>query len=178
MENSNKTIIIVYTHSKLKKTDIEKVNKYAFNSSFDLKEGDMIVNLSGDRNIQVVKVLDRVYKYYNSLTGELSDSYTSTAQWEIKDLIVRNPIKEESTCGVLLKSNEIKTYVFSFPSGWIGGSGVVVANTIEKALELANEQAFKALFIPKDKKNWIPLKEEDLKEVPNNTCHIITNGSY
>ena len=56
MENSNKTIIIVYTNNKLKKTDIEKVNKYAFNSSFDLKEGDMIVNLSGDRNIQVVKV--------------------------------------------------------------------------------------------------------------------------
>ena len=40
MENSNKTIIIVYTNNKLNKEDIEKADKYAFNSSFNLKEGD------------------------------------------------------------------------------------------------------------------------------------------
>lgn len=177
MENT-KTIIIVYTNIKLNKKVIEKVDKYAFNSSFDLKEGDTIINLSGERNIQVVKVLDKCYKYYNRLTGELSDSYNSTAQCEIKDLIVREPTKEETNYGVLLKDNSMKTYTFSFPSGWIGGYGVVVANTIEKALELANDQAFKVLFTPKDKKNWIPLKEEDLKEINNNTCYIISDGSY
>ena len=72
----------------------------------------------------------------------------------------------------------MKTYIFSFSSGWIGGYGVVVANTIEKALELANEQAFKALFIPKDKENWTPLEEENLKEINNNTCYITSDGSY
>ena len=73
----------------------------------------------------------------------------------------------------------MKVYIFSFPSGWIEGYGVVVvANTIEKALELANDQDFKALFTPKDKENWIPLKEEDLKEINNNTCYIISNGNY
>ena len=72
----------------------------------------------------------------------------------------------------------MKVYIFFFPSGWIGGSGIVVANTIEKALELANEQAFNALFTPKDKETWIPLKEEDLKEINNNTCYIISDGSY
>ena len=72
----------------------------------------------------------------------------------------------------------MKTYIFSFSSGWIGGYGVVVANSIENALELANEQAFKALFTPKDKETWIPLKEEDLKEINNNTCYIISDGSY
>ena len=72
----------------------------------------------------------------------------------------------------------MKVYIFSFPSGWIGGYGVVVANNIKKALELANDQAFKALFTPKDKENWIPLKEEDLKEINNNTCYIISDGSY
>jgi hypothetical protein len=49
----------------------------------------------------------------------------------------------------------MKTYIFSFSSGWIGAYGVVSATTIEKALELANEQAFKALFLSIDKKNWI-----------------------
>ena len=46
----------------------------------------------------------------------------------------------------------MKTYIFSFRSGWIGAYGVVSATTIEKALELANEQAFKALFLSIDKK--------------------------
>ena len=49
----------------------------------------------------------------------------------------------------------MKVYIFFFPSGWIGGSGIVVANTIEKALELANEQAFNALFTPKDNFDYI-----------------------
>ena len=40
MENY-KTIIIVYTNRKLKKAEIGKAKKYAFNSSFDLKEEDM-----------------------------------------------------------------------------------------------------------------------------------------
>lgn len=72
----------------------------------------------------------------------------------------------------------MKVYIFYFHSGWIGGSGVVVANNIKKALELANDQAFKALVTPKDKETWIPLKEEDLKEINNNTCYIISDGSY
>ena len=72
----------------------------------------------------------------------------------------------------------MKTYVFFFKSGWTGGSGVVVADNIEKALELANKQAFKALFTPKDKEDWTPLEEENLKEINNNTCYITSDGSY
>ena len=110
MENTNKTIVIVYTDKKLNKEYIEKVNKYVFNSSFDLKEEDMIVSLSDDRTIQVVKVLDKPYKYYNSVTGELSDVYNSTAQWEIRDLVIREETEEETEeeviYGVLLKDNK------------------------------------------------------------------------
>ena len=50
MEN-NKTIIIVYTNRKLKKAEIGKAKKYAFNSSFDLKEGDMINSPSYETNM-------------------------------------------------------------------------------------------------------------------------------
>ena len=105
MEN-NKTIIIVYTNRKLKKAEIGKAKKYAFNSSFDLKEGDMINSPSYETNMQVVKVLDKSHKYYNASTGELSDSYSATSQWEIRDLIIREETEEEIIYGTLIKDNK------------------------------------------------------------------------
>ena len=105
MEN-NKTVIVVYTNRKLKKAEIGKAKKYAFNSSFDLKEGDMINSPSYETNMQVVKVLDKPHKYYNASTGELSEAYSSTSQWEIRDLIIREETEEEVIYGTLIKDNK------------------------------------------------------------------------
>ena len=72
----------------------------------------------------------------------------------------------------------MNVYVFTFNSGWLGGSGVVVAESIEKAVELANEAAYNALFTPADKATWTPLTENDLELVSNNSCYILSNGDY
>jgi hypothetical protein len=39
--------------------------------------------------MQVVKVLPESHAYYNASTGELSNKYDSTSQWEIRTMLIR-----------------------------------------------------------------------------------------
>ena len=66
----------------------------------------MINSPSYETNMQVVKVLDKSHKYYNASTGELSDAYSATSQWEIRDLIIREETEEEVIYGTLIKDNK------------------------------------------------------------------------
>jgi hypothetical protein len=85
-----KTILVVYTQKKVVSSkELKSFKKYAFNTADDLKEGDMIASSSYNSPLQVVKVLDEAYSYYNASTGELSNKFNSTAQWEIKVLAIR-----------------------------------------------------------------------------------------
>lgn len=71
----------------------------------------------------------------------------------------------------------MKTYYFDFNSGYIGGSGVVVAKTKNEALILANNAILKEGFTRSNK----PLEEitlEELIEVNKNSVTIISNGDY
>jgi hypothetical protein len=69
----------------------EKLAKrYAFNTSEDLKVGDVINSATYTTNLEVVKVLDINYKYFNRVTGELSDVFNNSNQYEIKELRLRN----------------------------------------------------------------------------------------
>ena len=84
-----RTILVVYTDNLLSKNEIAKAKKYSFNTESNLKEGDMVKSSTYSTAMQVVKVLDKSYKFYNSSTGEMSDEFNSTAQWEIKTLVIR-----------------------------------------------------------------------------------------
>lgn len=98
-----KTVIVVYTDSKsLTKAQIGQFKRYSFNTSAELKEGDIIKSPQYDTNMYVVKVLDTSYKYYNRSTGELSDEYTSTSQWEIRNLVIQESA-ETDVFGTLVK---------------------------------------------------------------------------
>lgn len=83
------TIIVVYTPNKASDASIAKKAKYAFNTNCSVQVGDILESSSYNDYMQVVKVLDRSYIYYNKHTGELSDEYTSTGQWHIKELVLR-----------------------------------------------------------------------------------------
>jgi len=96
-----KTILVVYTDKFLSKTEIAKTKKYSFNTSAELKEGDMFSSPSYATKMQVVKILQNSYKYYNASTGELSDTFNSTSQWEIRTLVIREE-EEEVIYGTLL----------------------------------------------------------------------------
>ncbi len=82
-----KTILVVYTDIKLADTD--KMKRYAFNTEDGLEVNDVIKSPSYSTNMQVVKVLEEEYKYYNAQTGELSNNYTSTLQFLIRDLVIQ-----------------------------------------------------------------------------------------
>lgn len=84
-----KTILVVYTNRQMSKKEIAGSKKYAFNTDSDLKEGDMISSQEYTTPMLVVKVLDEHYKYFNHATGELTNKFNSTSQWEIRTLIIR-----------------------------------------------------------------------------------------
>jgi len=81
-----KTILVVY--SNLKVSDDSKLKRYAFNSESDVEVGDRLNSRSYDTNLVVVKVLEEAYKYYNSNTGVLSNTFNSTKMYDIKKLEV------------------------------------------------------------------------------------------
>lgn len=86
-----KTILVIYTTTKI--TDAKSLRQskhYAFNTDSDISEGDMLDSKEYSSYMQVVKVLDKNYKYYNNSTGELSDNFNSTSQREIANLEIRN----------------------------------------------------------------------------------------
>lgn len=84
-----KTILVVFTKERLgKDSDTSKMKKYAYNTEADLKEGDLIISNSYNSFLQVTNVLETLYTYYNSVTGEMSNEITSSNQWKIKTLIL------------------------------------------------------------------------------------------
>jgi len=85
-----KTLLVIYTNDRVLDSEkIAKTKKYSFNSESNLQVDDLIKSSKYDSLIQVTKVFDKSYKYYNVQTGEMSNEHTSTLQYEIKELIIR-----------------------------------------------------------------------------------------
>lgn len=80
-----KTILVVYTDVKLDKITTSN-KKYCFRTSSDIEVGDLIKSSNYTTPMQVVKIIDKDYFYYHPDTGEMSNEFTSTKQWEIKEL--------------------------------------------------------------------------------------------
>lgn len=66
----------------------------------------------------------------------------------------------------------MKTYGFTMVSGWIGGSGVVVAKNKKEALLLANR------VIENEGIQGKPITEDELIEIDKNTAILLTDGNY
>jgi hypothetical protein len=104
--NNVKTILVIYTDVFLKdKKSIGSKKVYSFNSASDVSVGDMIETREYDTNLQVVKVLPQAFKYYNQATGDLSDTYTSTLQREIRTLEISDE-KENIIYGTIINKKD------------------------------------------------------------------------
>lgn len=101
-----KTIIVIYTENKVTNSDtMKKYKHYAFNTKSELKIGDLIkYSNSAKEKIQVVRILEECFRFYNDRTGELSNTYISTAQHEIKELVIREDA-QNVTYGSLIKQD-------------------------------------------------------------------------
>jgi hypothetical protein len=67
----------------------------------------------------------------------------------------------------------MNTYGFIVSMGWIGGSGVVMADTKEEAVAIANAEILKAQYGKPEL-----IKEEDLIDIKPNTAVLLTDGNY
>lgn len=87
-----KTILVVYTNkiTPLSVKEIAGLRKYAFNTESNLEFGSIISSPEYSTNMVVIMILENSFKYYNSATGELSNDFTSTLQWEVRTLAIRN----------------------------------------------------------------------------------------
>ena len=94
-----KTIIVVYTATKLTQKEANNLKHYAFNTNDNLKVGDMISSKDYNTPMQVIKVLNKAYDFFNLSNGELSDEYTSTAQRPIRKFIIRTDDDEAVVYG-------------------------------------------------------------------------------
>ena len=92
-----RTVFVIFTATKLENRDDYRTKKrYCFNTESDVSEGDMLSSKAYQTPLQVVTVLDKDYKYYNETTGDLSNEITSTAQREIKDLVIQDKQKDDA----------------------------------------------------------------------------------
>lgn len=99
MASKLKTVIVVYTATKLSQKEANNLKHYAFNTSDNLKVGDMISSKDYNTPMQIIKVLTKAYNFFNLSNGELSDNYTSTAQRSIRKFIIRNDDDEAVVYG-------------------------------------------------------------------------------
>lgn len=101
-----KTILVVYTNNKVEsQVAIGRMKKYSFNTESEVSVGDLIESTEYKDKMQVVKVLDKSFTYYNSANGNLSNEFTSSSQWEIRTLELRES-KSEIVYGKILKSGD------------------------------------------------------------------------
>lgn len=98
------TAIVIYTNTKVTETSkIGQYKKYSFNVNTDLvKVGDLIKSSTYDTCIQVVKLMPKKYNYFNGATGELSNVYNATTQWDIRPLEIREDV-DNTVYGKIVK---------------------------------------------------------------------------
>jgi len=96
-----KTIIVIYT--KEKKLDFSKSKKYTFNTNSNLQIGDLIKTPNYNVNIQIVDILDETFKYYDPLTGELSNISNNKSEIKRLELTTDDEKDDDIIYGKLIK---------------------------------------------------------------------------
>lgn len=98
-----KTILVVYTDTKLNTKQIGAKKRYCFVTASEVEVGDMIEFSNYDTPMQVVEVIDQEFKYYNSATGDMTNELTSTNQWKIREIVLMEGSEEETIVAIKLK---------------------------------------------------------------------------
>lgn len=85
-----KTILVYYSNKILSEKEVRSIKLYAFNTNSEIEVGDVLESSSYTTKMVVAKVLDEKFKYYNNVTGDLSNNYTSTSMREIVELEIKD----------------------------------------------------------------------------------------
>lgn len=87
------TILVVYSNKKnLSPAEMGRLKKYSFNTESDVKVGDMIKSPEYTESMVIAEVFDTCYRYYNSVTGDLTiDRPANSNVWKIRELVIGHP---------------------------------------------------------------------------------------
>jgi hypothetical protein len=95
-----KTILVIYTHTKLNKTEHQTLRRYSFNTASSVKVNQMFKLALYDTPVQVVEILPKCYKYVDTHSGKLSNKReANTKQYEIREVVLRT--KQEAKPNVI-----------------------------------------------------------------------------
>ena len=83
-----KTIFVVYGSDVSRAANDCKTKRYAFNTEADVKVGEVLRAKEYSSDMVVKEVLDKSFKYYNNINGDLSNELTSTSFRAVKNLKV------------------------------------------------------------------------------------------
>lgn len=100
-----KTILVVFSNDAMtiEQINSRKMQKYCFRTESEINVGSVLKSNNYEKKMIVTDVINADYKYYNSLTGKLSNEITSTKCYPIKTLELR----EESENVVYAKKIEV-----------------------------------------------------------------------
>lgn len=79
-----KTILVVYSNTKAGVTRYAK--RYAFITEADVKKGDVLKSNSYNTNMVVVKVLDEKFRYFNKVTGKLTNEFNNANLYKTRKI--------------------------------------------------------------------------------------------
>lgn len=81
-----KTILVVYTNGSVGRYD----KRYAFNTNSVISKGDVLKSKTYSTNMTVVKVMDEEFKYFNKVTGKLTNDFNNANLYKIRTLKLVN----------------------------------------------------------------------------------------
>ena len=81
-----KTILVVYANGSVGRYD----KRYAFNTNSVISKGDVLKSKTYSTNMTVVKVMDEGFKYFNKVTGKLTNDFNNANLYKIRTLKLVN----------------------------------------------------------------------------------------
>lgn len=98
-----KTILVVYGPTHIDPAKSPSTKRYPFNTTADLRVGDILTSNNYSAPMHVVDVLP-YHKYINIVTGELSNTKaSSTNQREVRPLIIQEAITASTIVANIIK---------------------------------------------------------------------------
>lgn len=100
-----KTILVVFTKDTTYSVDSAnkaKSKKYCYLTEDEISVGDLLKSSNYTSYLLVTDVIEHAYKYYNTVTGSLTDEINSASCYPIKKI----KLAKEDDCIIAHKINE------------------------------------------------------------------------
>lgn len=106
MEKKLRTILVVYSDIAVDAKKATTMKKYAFNTLENVKVGDRIASDAYDTGMVIVEVLEEAFRYYNFVTGELTNVMNNTKLGLIRNMKILDEVDVNTIYAVKVNDDE------------------------------------------------------------------------